>query len=155
MHIICQWQVWGSDMYPEFAPEPILQASCSEVATTRVIGHDFFDVDVFVCDAHVAGMMDGLLDGEAEPIEASYAHGYGVAEALANDVELSFDAAQLICYSPDDEWPAGLAPDPDPWIDGIEISAVGAAQFSVGFARGWAERLGERANDVMRDEHRV
>lgn len=141
----CEHQVWGADMYPEFAPEPILYESCSAAATHYV---DLTDGgSAHLCDEHLVTYADVIQTDE--PLSAATIRGYNQGAAEAGLVTLTMRQAAWLMN--EEDLPPGLEPRDflsGEWAD----EACGDPEYvedaQRGFIRGWRAML-EAAAEVL------
>lgn len=141
----CQWELWGDDMYPEFAPEPILYESCERPATHLVVTDDWPTPS---CEQHAS---EHGPESTIEVMDPAFGRGYDLGVSEAALVELTDREVAWLCH--EDELPERLHPrdvTSGEWA-GESLAELGltddatAGQYDRGYTVGWQGALRERA----------
>jgi len=144
MSITCTFVSYHDDMYPEFAPEPIV-VRCEADATARVYGADEqgYAFHVICCGPHAAEFAD---DDRATEVALStfFAEGYAYGVVRATAAGLDSRTATIINHEGVDAvMPKPLATDVPPWDD--SVSDTEGDEWEEGYQYGWETTLGSRA----------
>jgi hypothetical protein len=123
--ITCQYELWGPDMYPEFAPKPIRYEACERPATHRVVSV-WGNTDL-ACAEH-ASEADAA-ETTVFPLTPDYEAGYEAGGAAAQAIVLTENDVAWLCH--EDELPMHLVP----------TLPEGTDEHREGYKWGWSRHL--------------
>lgn len=146
--ITCEWVEYHDDMYPEFAPEPLV-SRCLEQATERFAyseGEGGLADRIVLCAKHSSVLRDdeAVEVHEAEPVTEDFARGYANGQAEAEVYEMTEDQWAEVVHEHSDDWSEDLCPRSvidGQWADEPWVGVESRVEAQAGFDRGWTLTL--------------
>lgn len=163
----CQYVEYHADMYPEFAPDPIV-IHCKADATVNVVGYDIEGpcapdddgkIDLLLCEEHRGWIEnnDEVVNVTATVLTEHYRQGYTQGHAEGELAPMATQTAFIIAY--EGELPSGFEaryPLSGEWCDeAVDWNDDQVEQYRDGFTRGWTYALTDRANVIVGAEQDI